>query len=556
MFAWASLLENAGEPAIESQYRDPAALRDLGYTGAVLYATTALSGLAKVDQVRSTEIRSWLDAQIAALHAKIDAYRSVGMDVFASLDALVLPKDVIERGGPSMRCRGRTALCPAAEPAWEAVMAGVRATLRRWPQLTGIVVRFGDHDADRLPHLAGNDLYTPHCPRCSGIGRADRITDLVHRYRKVVVEEFDKTLVVRAWNVRPGGLHDHADLASAVAAGLDRKANDGKTIFSFKFTQTDFWRYQPWNPSSLSMGDWPVVYELQCQREFEGKGGVPDWQPPLWRDGMPEVAPPAGGRAKAKKPVVGLADAAKHANVVGLWAWVRGGGWGGPFVGDERWIDANVAAVPQLAKDPARKLGDLADHWLKQRLGIKTGPLRKALRRVLVESPEVVLRAFYLEAYAATRPDAWHPNGDWVQDDNVDAEALWRIIQRLPDAKLDAVVGEKQDAAARIVDLRAELQRAVGDRQHPTLEPLVNTLLYAEALFEAWRDLADGLVAYRRFKAGLVDGRLVVQRLAAAQSHWNHHAQRFSALPGTATAFRERGLWDLTQRLLEDAAAG
>ncbi|MEM6757812.1 MAG: hypothetical protein AAF586_11650, partial [Planctomycetota bacterium] len=103
MFAWASLLENAGEPAIESQYRDPAVLRDLGYTGAVLYATTALSGLAKLDQVRSTEIRSWLDAQITALYAKIEAYRSVDLDVFASLDALVLPKDVIERGGPSMR---------------------------------------------------------------------------------------------------------------------------------------------------------------------------------------------------------------------------------------------------------------------------------------------------------------------------------------------------------------------------------------------------------------------------------------------------------------------
>jgi len=549
LFAWASLLENAGEPAIESQYRDPKALADLGYTGAVLYETTALSGLARIDQVRSAEFRSWLDAHIQAQHQKIAAYREASLDVYASLDALVLPKDVIERGGNALRCRGRSALCPCSDAAWQAVMDGVRALLTRWPQLAGVVVRFGDHDADRLPHLAGNDLYTPHCPRCSGVGRAQRVTDLVERYRRVVVDEFGKTLVVRAWNVRPGGLHDHAELAADVAQSLDPAMNDGKTVFSFKFTQTDFWRYQPWNPSSLAMGDWPVVYELQCQREFEGKGGIPNWQAPLWRDGMPEIH---GRKSKA-----GLAAATKRANVVGLWAWARGGGWGGPFVGDERWIDANVAAVPQLAADPGRKLNDLADTWLKDRVGIvKQTSLRRLLRNVLLESPEIVRRAFYLEAYAAHRPDPWHPNADWVQDDTVDAEALYRTLKRLPENKLDAVVAEKHDAAARLAELRGEVQRAVGDRQHGKLEPLLNTLLYAEALFEAWRDLVDGLVAYRRFKAGTADGRVVMQRLAAAQSHWNHHTQRFSSLPGTATAFRERGLWELTQRLLEDVTRG
>jgi hypothetical protein len=547
VFAWASLLENAGEPAIESQYRDPATLRDLGYTGAVLYETTALSGLARLDTIRSAEFRSWLDAHIQAQHAKIEAYRGVGLDVHASLDARVLPKDVVDRAGPAVRCRGRSALCPCAEPAWDAVMDGVRALLQRWPQLSGVVVRFGDHDADRMPHLAGNDLYSPHCPRCSGVGRARRVTDLVERYRRLVVDEFGKSLIVRAWNVRPGGLHDHAELAKEVADTLDPAFNDGKTIFSFKFTQTDFWRYQPWNRSSLAMGDWPIVYELQCQREFEGKGGIPNWQAPLWRDGMPEVQ---GGKAKS---LGGITQAARQANVVGLWAWVRGGGWGGPFVGDERWIDANVAAVPRLAQNPGQKLADLADDWLKDRLGLgKQAGLRKLFRRVLLESPEVIRQAFYLEAYAAGRPDAWHPNADWVQDDVVDAEALWRVLSRLPERSLDAVVAEKHQAAAGIAELRALLQQSVGDRQHHALEPLLNTLLYAEALFEAWRDLVDGLVAYRRFKAGTTDGRVVMQRLAAAQSHWNHHTQRFSALPGTATAFRERGLWELTQRLLED----
>ncbi|MEM6333104.1 MAG: hypothetical protein AAF823_07170 [Planctomycetota bacterium] len=547
MFAWVSLLENAGEPAIDSRYRDPAVLADLGYTGGVLYETTALSGLNGLDSVRSSEIRSWLGARVEAIDEKLAGYQNAGMEAYASFDALVLPKETIEAGGASMRCKGRTALCPASEATWAAVLGSLESHLERWPQLAGVVIRFGDHDADRLPHLSGNDLYSPHCPRCSSMDAATRIADLVRRYRELVVDRFGKRLIVRAWNVRPGGLHDDPALAKKVVGKLDPAWNDGRVVFSFKFTQTDFWRYQPWNPSSLAMGDWPVVYELQCQREFEGKGGVPNWQAPLWRDGMPEMqaSDPLGG---------GLSEATKRANVVGVWAWARGGGWGGPFVGDERWIDANVAAVPALANDPQAPLDRLADDWLKDRVGVKQASTRRVLGEVLAESAELVRKAFYLEAHAVHRPDAWHPHGDWVQDDVVDAEALWRLIKRLPEPALDAVVAEKRDASARMADLRGRVQREVGDRQHTDLEPLTNTLLYAEALFDAWRDLVDGLVTYRRRGQGQADGRAVMNRLAAAQSHWNHHVQRFSSLPGTATAFRERSLWDLTQRLMDEAS--
>ncbi|MEO0586387.1 MAG: hypothetical protein AAF078_01985, partial [Planctomycetota bacterium] len=456
VFAWVSLLENAGEPAIDSRYRDPAVLAGLGYTGGVLYETTALSGLNGLDSVRSSEIRSWLGARVEAIDEKLEGYERAGMEAYASFDALVLPKELIEAGGASMRCKGRTALCPASEATWNAVLGSLESHLERWPQLAGVVIRFGDHDADRLPHLSGNDLYSPHCPRCSSMDAATRIADLVRRYRELVVDRFGKRLIVRAWNVRPGGLHDDPALAKKVVEKLDPAWNDGRVVFSFKFTQTDFWRYQPWNPSSLAMGGWPVVYELQCQREFEGKGGVPNWQAPLWRDGMPEAGAKPGEAG-------GLAAATKRANVVGVWAWARGGGWGGPFVGDERWIDANVAAAPALAKDPEAPLDRLADDWLKDRVGVKQGSTRRVLREVLAESAELVRKAFYLEAHAAGRPDAWHPHGDWVQDDVVDAEALWRIVKRLPDAKLDTVVAEKREAAARMAELRGKVQRDVGD---------------------------------------------------------------------------------------------
>jgi len=42
----------------------------------------------------------------------------------------------------------------------------------------------------------------------------------------------------------------------------------------------------------------------------------------------------------------------------------------------------------------------------------------------------------------------------------------------------------------------------------------------------------------------------VRRSLLSAQSHWNHHTQRFSALPGAATAFREQQFWEQTQDML------
>jgi len=310
--------------------------------------------------------------------------------------------------------------------------------------------------------------------------------------------------------------------------------------------ETDFWRYQKWNPASLVFGDRPIIYELQCQREFEGKGGVPDWQVPLWRDGYPEMAA-TGGPA-------GLAHLAGKANLAGLWAWVRGGGWGGPFVRSEAWIDANVVAVPRLADHPTIPAAELADLWIGQRLHLADPAAAAVVKQTLEHSAETCLRGFYMGPYARARTSPWHPNGDWVQDDLIDVEAAWRMIQGLAEGDLDEVVREKQEAVSQVAADRAALQHALNDRTRSALEPLIHTLVYAESLFGALRDLLAGLVAYRRWQKSKAPAVAAAckQRLLAAQSLWNQHTHRHAAPPGTATAFREAHFWELTQRILAD----
>ena len=77
-------------------------------------------------------------------------------------------------------------------------------------------------------------------------------------------------------------------------------------------------------------------------------------------------------------------------------------------------------------------------------------------------------------------------------------------------------------------------------------------MLYTESLVETLRDVLQGFGAYRRYKNTHARNEAQAARRAmlSAQSHWNHHTQRFCTLPGAATAFRERQFWEQTQDVL------
>src|SRR5690606_3850567 len=151
-------------------------LRALGYNGLVVYETTALSGVIDPHRAADREVRDWIAQHLERVDRTVRDALSAGLGVYLFCDVLVLLRELVADGGETLTCRNRSGnLCPADDQTLELCVQGIDALLRRWPDLTGIVLRFGDTDADRLPHLVGNDLYTPHCPRCAHLGRAERI---------------------------------------------------------------------------------------------------------------------------------------------------------------------------------------------------------------------------------------------------------------------------------------------------------------------------------------------------------------------------------------------
>ncbi|MDH3584484.1 MAG: hypothetical protein OER86_09740, partial [Phycisphaerae bacterium] len=486
MLTLAMILDNPGEQPQRTRFRDPQRLRELGYSDLIVYPTTALSGLLGPETVEAGDIRQWVEQQYDAAARTVAEAQAAGLGVWLTVDAPSLARELV---GHAMTCvKQPRVLCPASDELLEMSGQCLDALLARFDSVRGVVLRLGDNDASKLPYLIGNDVYTPHCARCSALGRAGRVARLVRYYYDRVVQQTGRKLIFRCWNARPGGMHDDEEVCRRI---VEQLPVDEKLILSFKFTNTDFWRYQQWNRCSLACGDRPVIYELECQREFEGKGAVPNYQPPLWCGGMGELP-----RAR------GLSDVRERANVVGLWAWVRGGGWRGPYVTEEHeaWIEANVVAVPQLAADPQASPDALAGQWIAEHLKCPDGPGADAIARILAHSPQTILESFYIGPYALSRETQWYPAANFIQDDQVDAESAWVIVQRLGDADLDQVVAEKQAAEQRLADDRLALQQAADSLPEALRGPMLASLDYAESLVRTLHHLLAGMVDYRRYR--------------------------------------------------------
>ena len=286
MLKLATILDNPGEPLADTRYRDPKELADLGYNAVVYYETTALSGLQGAESITDPEMKRWVERQYMHVQGRIDAASAAGLYGYVTYDVLSLGVGVVEGRDSDIYCKGRRGVvCPGSELSLKLSVEGLAYLLNKLSGVSGVVLRMGDNDAGRLPHLVGNDLYVPHCARCSQLGRVDRLEKVLGAFYKLVVDDLGLTLIARAWNVRPNGMHDSVELCKRLKDRLPGEESDDRFVLSFKYTHTDFWRYQMWNPSSQVFGKRPIIYELQCQREFEGKGGVPNYMAGIWRDG-------------------------------------------------------------------------------------------------------------------------------------------------------------------------------------------------------------------------------------------------------------------------------
>lgn len=150
-------------------------------------------------------------------------------------------------------------------PGEETTISQVSKIFNRFPSIDGLVLRFGETYLHDTPfHMGGIPV------REDDDGIKDHVK-LINLLREEICVKRNKRLLYRTCNF--GWFHTVQEVYLAINDQIEPHEN---LIFSIKHTKGDFLRTFSFNPT-LGIGKYQQVVEVQCQREYEGKGAHPDY---------------------------------------------------------------------------------------------------------------------------------------------------------------------------------------------------------------------------------------------------------------------------------------
>jgi hypothetical protein len=534
--------DNHGEPPFKTRYRDPAALKARGYQAIVIPDALAHIPAAYPTGFRqpstiSTQGPAAIEAEI---NARVQSALALNMNVFFYADALLLPRHIVEKDPAAFLCEDNSGRLCAAKPAVFAALADqVHELFDRWPAASGLIMRTVEVYPEATPHMIGSPLHASNCPVCRSVGLVERLTTFIRAMHDVVVAELKKTYVHRAWQPSIANLPNMHDDPEAYRLISGRLPQSPDLAFSFKFTRGDFLTGQRFNPCLLA-DDRPKWIEFQCEREYEGKGAFPNFQGPVWQQFLMQLALDAGAKESS--------DLHKRFNI---WGWSRGGGWGGPYVQREEWIDANVYALAELYKSADGAVQDIATAWIAATFGVaESAPQTPAIAELLMLSAPTIRKLLYVRGSASDHLP-------WLKDDLLDVNAIWASAMHVLDAaNAEEAIAEKREAQEGAERIRHLFDLAAPGLPNPSqAKALSNSLAYYSSFAGSVVSLFVGFIRFAQWhRGGRTNAALATEAtdlLEHAQAHWQHHTQRHALLAGAPSVFQENTLWDRTNDCLE-----
>lgn len=357
---------NPGEAPFHTRYNDPRVLKALGYTGKVFELFQAAQfGVdwstvdPEVFPAGSPE-RAWVDAKAAELDRMYNAAKAAGLEVYCHTDMIVLPKRLVQRR--HLEATYGDATNPQTQ---ELLRALIRQMFDRFPQLDGLVVRIGETYLQGAPYHMGTfkDKKDPA-----------HIIPLINLLRDEICVKRHKKLLFRTW------VSFDTDLATYHAVD-DAVPTDPNLYFVVKQCEGDFHRGNPFS-KVLGVGRHAQIVEVQCQREYEGKGAYPNYIGHGLIEGFEE---------HRNAPIKSVRQLWSNPLVRGVFTWSRGGGWEGPYLTNELWCDLNVYVVSRWAEQPNRSEADIFDQFGREVLRLDADD-RRIFRRLALLSADAVYR--------------------------------------------------------------------------------------------------------------------------------------------------------------------
>lgn len=535
---------NPGEPPFKSRFLDPAHLADYGFNGQVFkhincVATFAASGM-DCFPAGSPE-RAWLDKFTPGIEREIAAAKKQGLKVFYHIDLFVLPKRLVEHFKKEI-CDPQTGRILLDKPkTLELHKILFDELAARFPQVDGYIIRVGETYLFDTPHHVGNgpiprvgSAWTPNYlyaetlagrepaePRWSKT-QAEAYVKLIRFLREEVCARHDQQVFFRSWDIFPDKLH--ASLPHYLEV-TDQIEPHPKLAFSIKHTALDFWRHTKVN-ECLTQGKHPQIIEVQCQREYEGKGAYPNYV----MDGVIN-----GFEENAKK--IGLRDFISHPKILGVYSWSRGGGWYGPYIENELWPDLNAFVLAQFVKNPARSEEEIFLEYASDYLGLRNGDVNR-FREICLTSAKAILKGRHCAAFDRALHESVLPTACWMRDDRLGGhEQLAEVLTYLREKNLGLEALKEKNEAVCLWERVAFLARQVEWRDHATAQFANVSAQYGVKLFRVvaagWRVLLAGQNVGQKL---LVDESERASTVNAYDAAWTDY-QSLAALPGCPTLY-------------------
>ncbi len=495
---------NPGEPLFESVFNDAQVVADYGYNSQVFKHVNTIITFDKLGLnlfPDNSLQKEWLEEFSAGLIKEMRDAKKAGLQVYYHIDLFVLPQKIVELYKEDI-CdeNGKISLVKPMTMELHRVM--FEEMFARFPEIDGLIIRVGETYLMDTPYHVGN----------GAVEYGDRelekqqFTKLLQFLREDICVKHNKKVFFRTWDCFPDRFHADLGYYLDVTNNVETHEN---LYFSIKHTALDFWRRVRWN-DCLTQGKHKQVVEIQCQREYEGKGAFPMYV-------MDHII----NGDKHCKNVVGLKDIVADSHIKGVYTWPRGGGWTGPYLKNEFWCKLNTYVISHYALDPSRTEEEIFYEFAIYEMKL-TKENAKLFREMCLLSDEAILKSRYIEEYDKTLNESRMPSCIWTRDDRLGGLVLLKPAFELleKNGTLQEALNEKKEGWklwCRVKELCNQIdfsETEDGDFIRLSVE-------YACRLFKAtytgWKILIQGFLYDW---TGVVDKEQFAESVAEFEQDW------------------------------------
>lgn len=465
---------NPGESFTNSKFNNPEILKDYGFNGQVInefqsvHCAITYDSLSKEIFPLGSAERLWIDSLAVRIDNKIASIHKSGLKAYYFMDIVVLPKKLVEMYRDEI-CDSTGWIDITRPKTQEIHRVMLREVFQRFPRLDGLVIRVGETYLHNVPYHTGNGPIKKlndswkhdNTKKTDGGEKVHSL--LINLLKEEVCEKLHKDIVYRTWDF--GYFHTNPDYYLQVTEQIDVHPN---LYFAIKHVAGDYHRTVPFNPV-LGIGKHKQIVEVQCQREYEGKGAYPNYIANGVINGFEEE--------KSSYAMHSLKEFSKSPLFAGVWTWSRGGGWVGPYIKNEFWCDLNTYVLCKWAQNPERSEEDIFNEF-----AVKNGISETSIadfRRLALLSADAVVRGRGSLVYPI---NVW-----WTRDEFIGGmDEMRSDFEYIDNNNISEKVLNEKDKSVDIWRNMMELSRKISCSNTETLDYIKVSTEYGYRLYSIY----------------------------------------------------------------------